>query len=216
MHPVDSEKTITVLISGRGSNMQAIHRACVDDRIHAQVTRVVSDNPDAGGLEYAQQHGIATTVVEADDHPDRQSFDNALAAAIDEDGPTLVALAGFMRVLSAEFTDRYQGRLLNIHPSLLPRHKGLHTHERALSSGDRWHGCSVHFVSATLDGGPLIARSVVPVIAGDSADVLAERVLSKEHRLYPAVIAACLRGEIVCQGNAVLRHGVPLRYPLNY
>lgn len=216
MQTVNSEKTITVLISGRGSNMQAIHRACVDGRIEAKVTRVVSDNPDAGGLEYAQQHGIATTVVEAGNYADRLAFDNALAAAIDEDMPTLIALAGFMRVLSGGFTDRYQGRLINIHPSLLPRHKGLHTHDRALASGDRWHGCSVHFVSASLDGGPLIARSVVPVLADDSADTLAERVLSKEHRLYPMVIAACLRGEIVCKGNAVLRHGVPLRYPVNY
>lgn len=211
-----TDKRISVLISGRGSNMQSIHQACVKGAINATVVNVVSNNPDAAGLTYAEQHGIATTIVDNKHYSDRNSFDQALAKSIDQYKPELVALAGFMRVLSPGFTVHYAGRLINIHPSLLPRHRGLHTHQKALTCGDRWHGCSVHFVSATLDGGPLIARSVVPVLASDTADSLSDRVLKKEHLLYPKVISGCLHGDYICKKGSVFCHGKPLRYPLTF
>jgi len=216
MASANTRKRITVLISGRGSNMQAIHRACVTGSINATIANVVSNNPDAVGLEYAEQNDITTTLINHRDYIDKRAFDEALANSIDQCEPDLVALAGFMRVLSAEFTEHYAGRLLNIHPSLLPQHRGLHTHERALTRGDSWHGCSVHFVSAALDGGPLIARSVVPVLQGDSTDSLSARVLEKEHTLYPTIISGCLRGDYTCENGSVFYHGAPLRYPLTF
>jgi len=211
-----TDKRVTVLISGRGSNMQAIHQACIDGSIEAIVVNVISNNPDAPGLAYAMQQGIATTVVDDKDFKSRATFDRSLASNIDQYKPDLIALAGFMRVLSAEFTDQYAGRLINIHPSLLPRHRGLNTHQKALTCGDRWHGCSVHFVSPALDGGPLIARSIVPVLPGDSADSLSNRVLEKEHALYPKIISSCLRDDYICKGGSVFYRGKPLRYPLTF
>ncbi len=208
-----NSKCISVLISGRGSNMQAIHQRCLDGAIDATVSHVISNNPQAAGLRYAEQHGITTTVVDHRKYDDKTAFDRALADSIDEHQPSLVALAGFMRVLSAEFTDRYPGRLINIHPSLLPRHRGLNTHRKVLAGGDRWHGCSVHFVSPALDGGPLIARSIVPVLPDDTPDSLSDRVLQKEHMLYSKIISGCLDGDYSCRGHSVFYRDMPLRYP---
>ena len=206
--------SIAVLLSGRGTNMQAIHQSCASGKLQGSVTSVISDTPDAAGLTYAEQHQIPTSVVDHRQHHSRADFDRALASVIDQYNPTIIALAGFMRVLSAEFTDHYQGRLINIHPSLLPRHRGLETHQKALASGDRWHGCSVHFVSPKLDGGPLIARSVVPVLSNDTSQTLAQRVLDKEHRLFSAVLSMCLQGDCSQAGDAVFYRGSALRYPL--
>lgn len=193
--------------------MQAIHQHCLDGTIPATVAAVISNNPDSGALEYAVEHGLGSAAVNHKEFATRLAFENALAACINDYQPDLVALAGFMRVLSADFTNRYSGRLINIHPSLLPRHKGLNTHERVLMCGERWHGCSVHFVSPALDGGPLVARSVVPVLPDDNAERLANRVLQKEHVLYPRIIADFIQGDITCCDDIVLWQGTPLRYP---
>ena len=206
-------RRICVLVSGRGSNMQAIHQRCADGTVPATVAAVITNNPQAGALAYAAEHDIDSAIVNHRDYADKLSFEAALAGKVAEYKPDLVALAGFMRVLTAEFTNQYTGRLINIHPSLLPRYKGLDTHQRALACGERWHGCSVHFVSPALDGGPLIARAIVPVLANDTEETLAKRVLAKEHILYPKVIADILSSHITCRGGVVLRHGTPLRYP---
>jgi phosphoribosylglycinamide formyltransferase-1 len=190
-------KNIVILISGGGSNMAAIVRAAQRDHwaeAHgAQVSAVVSNRPDAGGLAFAREHGIATEVVEHKRFPTRDAFDDALAAVIDKYRPTLVVLAGFMRILTPGFVARYQGRLLNIHPSLLPAFPGLHTHQRALDAGCSFAGATVHQVTAELDHGPILAQAVVPVLPDDTADALAARVLTQEHLLYPRTIAELLR-----------------------
>ncbi len=189
-------KNIVILISGGGSNMAAIVRAALRDdwqRLYgASVAAVVSNRPDAGGLAIARAHGIATAVVDHKAFPSREAFDAALAQAIDAHAPALVVLAGFMRILTPGFVARYQGRLLNIHPSLLPAFPGLHTHQRALDAGCRVHGATVHQVTAELDFGPILAQAVVPVLPGDDAAALAARVLTQEHLLYPRAIAGFL------------------------
>lgn len=179
-----ADKTIVILISGRGSNMEAIFGA----RLPARIAAVISNEPEAKGLATANARRIVTTVVAHRNFPDRAAFDSALAAAIDVHRPDLVVLAGFMRVLSDAFVARYAGHLMNIHPSLLPAFPGLHTHRRALAAGVRIHGCTVHFVTAALDGGPIIVQAAVPVRAGDNEEVLAARVLREEHRIYPQAI----------------------------
>ncbi len=180
-----TEKNIVILISGRGSNMEAIVRAQIP---HARIAAVISNRADAKGLTFARQHGIATAVVEHRHYPSREAFDAALAAAIDTYAPDLVVLAGFMRVLTPGFVARYEGRLMNIHPSLLPAFPGLHTHERALAAGCRIHGATVHFVTADLDNGPIIIQAAVPVWPEDTAETLAARVLREEHRIYPQAV----------------------------
>jgi phosphoribosylglycinamide formyltransferase 1 len=170
---------LVILISGRGSNMQAL----LDARL--PVSAVISNRADAAGLELAAAHGVATRVVEHRRFAAREAFDAALAAEIDRFEPRLVALAGFMRVLSPRFVERYHGRLLNMHPSLLPAFPGLDTHARALAAGVKVHGCTVHFVTAALDSGPIVIQATVPVRAGDSAERLAARVLRQEHVIYP-------------------------------
>ena len=189
-------KNIVILISGGGSNMAAIVRAAERDgwrKLHgAQVRAVVSNRADAGGLKFAREQGIATEVVDHRQFASREAFDDALAAAIDRFDPALVVLAGFMRILTPGFVARYQGRLLNIHPSLLPAFPGLHTHQRALDAGCRFAGATVHQVTAELDFGPILAQAVVPVVPGDSAESLAARVLTQEHLLYPRAIAQLL------------------------
>jgi phosphoribosylglycinamide formyltransferase 1 len=200
---------LTVLISGAGSNMMAIAKACGSGQIHAEVALVISDTPSAGGLARAQSLGIATAVVDrrkfiADGKPDRASFETALAAAVDASSADLIVLAGFMRVLSAGFVARYEGRMLNIHPSLLPRHKGLDTHARSLAAGDREHGVSVHFVTPELDGGPVIAQAAFPVLPDDDVAALSARVHAQEHILYPMVIGW------LTQGRLQWNHGVPV------
>jgi phosphoribosylglycinamide formyltransferase-1 len=189
-------KNIVILISGSGSNMAAIVRAAARDRwaqrFGARVAAVVSNKADAGGLAFAQAQGIPTAVVSHKDFATRQEFDTALAAAIDAHAPALVVLAGFMRVLTPDFVARYEGRLLNIHPSLLPAFPGLHTHQRAIEAGCRVAGVTVHQVTVELDHGPILAQAVVPVMPGDTAETLAARVLTQEHRVYPQAIAAWL------------------------
>ena len=189
-------KNIVILISGGGSNMAAIVRAAQREhwraRLGAEVVAVISNRPDAGGLAFAREQGLAAEAVDHKQFATREAFDEALAAAIDRFTPALVVLAGFMRILTPGFVARYQGRLLNIHPSLLPAFPGLHTHQRALDAGCRFAGATVHQVTAELDYGPILAQAVVPVLPGDTAAALATRVLSQEHLLYPRAIAELL------------------------
>jgi phosphoribosylglycinamide formyltransferase 1 len=192
-----AQPVIVVLISGRGSNMRALLDAGLP------VSAVISNRADAEGLSLAAARGIATRVIEHRQHATRDAFDAALAAAIDSFAPRLVALAGFMRILTPSFVERYHGRLLNIHPSLLPAFPGLHTHERALAVGVKVHGCTVHFVTAELDHGPIVAQAAVPVRAGDDAVTLAARVLKQEHIVYPRAVRWFLEGKLAL-GNGVV------------
>lgn len=185
-------KSAAILISGRGSNM----RSLVEANLPVSIRRVVSNRPGAGGLAWAAERGIETTVIDHTRHPDRSSFDAALALELDGAGVDLVLLAGFMRVLTAPFVDRFRGRLINIHPSLLPAFPGLHTHRQALDAGVRVHGCTVHFVTPTLDGGPIIAQAAVPVLPDDTEDTLAARVLAQEHVIYPLSVRLVAEGKV--------------------
>jgi phosphoribosylglycinamide formyltransferase-1 len=189
--------SVVVLISGRGSNMQALLAAGVP------VSAVISNREDAAGLAIARQRGVATHVVEHRNFPSREAFDAALADQIDRHAPMLVALAGFMRVLTPRFVARYESRLLNIHPSLLPAFPGLETHERALAAGVKVHGCSVHFVTAELDHGPIVAQAAVPVRAHDTPETLAARVLRQEHIVYPRAVRWFLDGRLVIHEGVV-------------
>jgi phosphoribosylglycinamide formyltransferase 1 len=190
-------KNLVILISGGGSNMEAIARAAARrdwrGRHGAQVAAVLSNRPDAPGLAVARELGIAAAVVDHKAYPSREAFDEALAAAIDRHEPTLVVLAGFMRILTPGFVARYQGRLLNVHPSLLPAFPGLHTHRRAIEAGCRFAGATIHRVTAELDHGPILEQAVVPILPGDSEQTLAARVLTQEHLIYPRAIEALLR-----------------------
>ena len=189
-------KNIVILISGGGSNMAAIVRAARRDHWRqlygAEVAAVISNRADAGGLAFAREHDIAAEVVDHKAFPSREAFDDALAAAIDRHQPALLVLAGFMRILTPGFVARYQGRMLNIHPSLLPAFPGLHTHQRALDTGCRVAGATVHQVTAELDHGPILAQAAVPVLPGDTPAALAARVLTQEHLIYPRAIADLL------------------------
>ncbi|MEZ2308923.1 MULTISPECIES: phosphoribosylglycinamide formyltransferase [Paraburkholderia] len=196
-------KKLVILISGRGSNMEAIVRACADEGWAAQVAAVIANRPDAAGLAFAASHGIATAVVDHRQFPDRERFDAALAEQIDSFSPDLVALAGFMRVLTDGFVDRYAGRMLNVHPSLLPSFPGLKTHQQALDAGVRLHGASVHFVTSQLDHGPIVMQSAVPVVAGDTPATLAERVLATEHIIYPRAVRWFVEGRLALDGLRV-------------
>jgi phosphoribosylglycinamide formyltransferase 1 len=196
-------KKLVILISGRGSNMEAIVRACSNEAWPARVAAVIANRPDAAGLAFAASHGIATAVVDHRAFPDRDSFDAALAQEIDGFAPDLVVLAGFMRVLTAGFVDRYAGRMLNVHPSLLPSFPGLKTHQQALDAGVRLHGASVHFVTSQLDHGPIVAQSAVPVVAGDTPATLAERVLATEHIIYPRAVRWFVEGRLALDGLRV-------------
>ncbi|MBT0963537.1 phosphoribosylglycinamide formyltransferase [Denitromonas iodatirespirans] len=186
-------KSIVILISGRGSNMEAIVRAAIPG---ARIAAVISNRPNAAGLAFAAAQGIATAVVDHSGYPDRASFDAALAETIDRHTPDLVVLAGFMRVLTSDFVRRYEGRLINIHPSLLPSFTGLHTHRRALEAGVRVHGTTVHFVTAELDCGPIIIQAAVPVMDGDDEAALAARVLVHEHRIFPQAVRWIVEGRV--------------------
>jgi phosphoribosylglycinamide formyltransferase 1 len=189
-------KKIVILISGGGSNMAAIVRCAQRDgwreRLGAEVAAVISNRADAGGLKFAREQGIATEVVDHKRFASREAFDAELANVIDRYQPALVVLAGFMRILTPQFVQRHAGRLLNIHPSLLPAFPGLHTHQRAIEMGCRFAGATVHHVTAELDHGPILEQAVVPVLPGDTADALAARVLTQEHLIYPRAIAALL------------------------
>ena len=181
-------KNIVILITGRGSNMEAIVRAFRQEKWSARLCAVISNRADAAGLVFAAEAGIPTRVVSHKDYADREAYDAALQAVIDTYEPDLVILAGFMRILTTGFVEHYTGRMINIHPSLLPSFRGLHTHRQAIEAGVRVHGATVHFVTPELDGGPVIAQAVVPVLPGDDEDTLADRVLAQEHRLYPRVV----------------------------
>jgi len=193
---VEDMKNIVILISGGGSNMAAILRAAQRDdwpkQLGARVAAVISNRADAGGLRLAAEAGVATEVVDHKQFDGRESFDAALTRAIDAHQPALVALAGFMRILTPGFVARYQGRLLNIHPSLLPAFPGLHTHQRAIAAGCKFAGATVHQVTAELDHGPILEQAVVPVLPDDTAEALAARVLTQEHLIYPRAIARLL------------------------
>ena len=196
-------KNIVILISGRGSNMQSLLEAKLPCRIAA----VISNRMDAEGLSIAKAHGIPTAVVEHRNYADRDSFDTALAKSIDAFNPDFVALAGFMRILSAGFVARYHGRLINIHPSLLPAYGSLNTHARALHDGVKIHGCTVHFVTPDLDHGPIIIQAAVPVLQDDTEQTLAARVLREEHRIYPQAMRWLCTDqiELTGQGKVLLK-----------
>ncbi len=196
-------KNIVVLISGRGSNMEAIARAKLPGRIAA----VISNRPEAAGLGFAAQSGIPAGVVDDREFPSREAFDEALARAIDKHSPALVALAGFMRILSDGFVRRYQERLANIHPSLLPAFPGLHTHRRALEEGVKVHGCTAHFVTTQLDHGPIVIQAAVPVRSSDTEETLAARVLRQEHRIYPLALRWFLEDRLVIEKGVVRVNG---------
>jgi phosphoribosylglycinamide formyltransferase-1 len=205
---------LVVLISGRGSNLKAILDAIRQDQLPAVVTAVISDQSQAAGLDYARQENIDTLALDAADYPDRHSYDRALQGLIDKFNPGLVVLAGFMRILTPEFVHHYEGRLINIHPSLLPEFPGLNTHQRAIDEGAREHGASVHFVTEEVDGGPVIVQVRVPVLPDDDAERLAARVLKQEHRLYPQAIRWLAEGRIRLDGEQLLFDQRPLQQPL--
>lgn len=196
-----TRKKLAVLVSGRGSNMEAILEASKDPDYPAEISLVLSDNMDAKGLDTARENGITATAVPRKDYDSKSDHEAAIDQAINSAGADFVVLAGYMRILSPEFVSRHNGRLLNIHPSLLPRHKGLDTHARAIKAGDQRHGCSVHFVNAEMDGGAIIARSSLLVDAADTPETLASRVLKLEHRLYPQAIAAVARGDVTLENG---------------
>jgi phosphoribosylglycinamide formyltransferase-1 len=197
-------KKLVILISGRGSNMEAIIRAQIPG---AEVSAVIANRPDAEGLAFAVDQGIVTQVVDHKAYPSREAFDAALADAIDAHRPDLVVLAGFMRVLTDAFVTRYAGRLFNIHPSLLPSFPGLHTHRKALEAGVRVHGATVHFVTPTLDCGPVVIQAAVPVLPGDDEAALARRVLEQEHRIYPQAVRWFVDGRLTLTDGRVLVQG---------
>lgn len=205
---------VVILISGRGSNMQAIIDAVNRGALAVDIRAVISNRPDAAGLQRATDAGITTAVVDHTLYADRLAFDQALQACIDRYQPGLVILAGFMRILSADFVAHYRGRMLNIHPSLLPDFPGLNTHQRVLDAGCTQHGASIHFVTADIDGGPLVLQTRVPVHADDSADSLAARVLEQEHHLYPLAIRWFAEGRLTLDENGqALLDGAVLTTP---
>jgi len=205
-------RRIAVLASGRGSNLQAILDAIVEGRLAAEIAGVFSDKPGAHALERVPER--LRWSADARSFPFREAFDAALADAVDAVQPDWIVCAGYMRILGADFVRRFRGRLLNIHPSLLPKYRGLHTHRRALEAGDTEHGASVHFVVPELDAGAVIAQVRIPVMPGDSPETLAERLLPHEHRLLVDVLALCLSGRVAEQGEGVLLDGHPLFTPL--
>ncbi|WP_170010738.1 phosphoribosylglycinamide formyltransferase [Starkeya sp. ORNL1] len=194
--PAVSETRVGVLISGRGSNMASLIEAAAQPGYPAEIVTVISNKADAGGLVRAEEAGIDTVVIDHKAHADRASFDAALDAALEEAKVELVCLAGFMRLLTPGFTEKWRGRMINIHPALLPSFRGLHTHERALEAGVKIHGCTVHFVTPEMDVGPIIMQAAVPVLEGDTAELLAARVLAQEHIIYPAAL------RLICEGRA--------------
>ena len=197
----EPRRKVGVLISGRGSNLQALIDAAADPAFPAEIALVIANRPEAGGLERAAAAGIATQVIPHGDYPDRESFDAAMTAALEAAGVELVCLAGFMRLLSERFVGHWRDRMINIHPSLLPLLPGLETHARALDLGLRLHGCSVHFVRAEMDSGPLIGQAAVPVLADDDPESLAARVLEAEHKLYPACLKLVAEGRVTVEGE---------------
>lgn len=190
------KKRVAVLISGRGSNMTALIEACKDPAYPAQIVAVLSNKPDAAGLDVARSHGIEAIAVPQKDYPSRTAHEAALNAELTRIAPDVICLAGYMRLMSADFVNTWEGRMINIHPSLLPLFKGLDSHARVLESGMRVHGCTVHFVTAEMDGGPIIAQGVVPVKPDDTEEALTARVLKLEHKLYPMALRLVAEGKV--------------------
>ena len=205
---------IVVLISGTGSNLRAIADRAADGTLPVDIRAVISDKPEAKGLAWAAAQGIPTVALAPRDYPDRAAFDRALADKVASYAPGLVVLAGFMRILGDAFVERFAGRLVNIHPSLLPKYRGLHTHRRALEAGDREHGASVHFVTGELDGGPVVLQARVPVRDGDDEATLAARVLAQEHLIYPECIGWFAAGRLRLRDGCVFLDGHRLDTPL--
>lgn len=205
---------LVVLISGSGSNLQALIDAVERSDIRGEIRAVISNQADAFGLQRAQRSGIPTEVIDHRHFDDRRNFDHALRQRIESYQAELVVLAGFMRILTEEMIQTFNGRMLNIHPSLLPRFRGLHTHRRALEAGDKMHGCSVHFVTDELDGGPLIIQARVPILPDDDPDTLAARVLTKEHIIYPLSVQWFCEGRLLLKDGIVHKDGEPLSGPI--
>ena len=205
--PISPTCSVVVLLSGSGSNLQALIDDVRTGDNPAHIAAVISNRTDAYGLQRAREAGIETRTLDHKAFEGREAFDSALIELIDAFSPQLVVLAGFMRILSADFVRHYEGRLLNIHPSLLPKYKGMHTHQRALDAGDSEHGCSVHFVTEELDGGPLVVQAVVPVESNDSAQSLAQRVHAQEHRIYPLAVRWFAEGRLILGDQGALLDG---------
>ncbi|MCW8924120.1 MAG: phosphoribosylglycinamide formyltransferase [Gammaproteobacteria bacterium] len=203
--------SIVILISGSGSNLQAIIDAVAEKKIAAKISAVISNRPDALGLQRAQSAGINTIIIDHTEFTERQQFDQALAEQVARLNPDLIVLAGFMRILPEAFIEQYQDRILNIHPSLLPEFKGMHTHRRALEAGNRKHGASVHFVSNELDSGPVVIQATVPVLDNDDEKMLAERVLIQEHIIYPLAIQWFTSGRLRLIDNQVYFDNKPVK-----
>lgn len=201
---------IAFLISGSGSNLQALLDACAEGRIEGRPVLVLSNRADAYGLERARRAGVPTATIEHTDFAQRADFDAALARVLQAHRPDLVVLAGFMRILTPEFVQQFEGRLLNIHPSLLPRYPGLNTHQRALEAGDREAGATVHFVTEQLDGGPAVLQARVPILPGDNAQLLAARVLEAEHKIYPRAVSWFASGRLQLKADQAWLDGQPL------
>ncbi len=218
---MSESQRLVILASGRGSNFQAIQRAIDQQRLKAEIVALISDRASAGALELAAAHDIDSVCLEPRHFSDRNEYEKTLMTAIDGFAPRWVVLAGFMRVLGSEFVRHYGGRMINIHPSLLPRHRGLHTHRRVLEAGEREHGASVHFVTPALDAGPVIAQARMPVADNDTPDTLADRLLPLEHRLYPATLALLLghrvelRNEDICIDDQTLANPLQLGHDLD-
>ncbi len=200
-------KNIVILISGRGSNMEAIVRCCASEGWDARIAAVVSNRPRAAGLAFAESRGIATAVVDHTRFSERGAFDAALAETVAEFEPDVIVLAGFMRILGPAFIGRFEGRILNVHPSLLPAFTGLHTHRRAIEAGCKAAGATVHFVTGELDHGPIIIQAVVPVLPGDTEATLSARVLSREHLIYPRAVRWVVEGALRIEGDIVTHAG---------
>src|SRR5687768_740592 len=192
-------KSLVILISGRGSNMQAL----INAQLPCKIAAVISNKPDAPGLAIAKMHGLETLALDQRSYTGREEFDAALAQAIDAHNPDLVVLAGFMRILGEDFVKRYQGKLINVHPSLLPSFPGLHTHKQALKEGVKIHGCTVHFVTAQLDRGPIIIQAAVQIMPDDTEETLAARVLEQEHRIYPEAVRWFIEDRLQLSNNGV-------------
>jgi len=200
-----SKLKIAVMISGRGSNMGALARAAMDPDFPAEIALVLSNKPHVAGLDLAQEHGIPIKVVDHTSFDSREAHEEAVTEALQEAGAEMVCLAGYMRILGDGFVAQWRGRLINIHPSLLPAFRGVDTHERALERGVRIHGCTVHFVNSELDGGPIIAQAAVPVVPGDTAESLSERVLEAEHELYPHALSLIAQQKVRWSGDDAVK-----------
>ena len=210
VQPIADKPALVVLISGSGTNLQALIDAIDQGRLNARIAAVISNKPNAFGLERAAQHDIATTVLDHTQYADRHAFDQALRQAIGQFDPALVILAGFMRILTEEFVHHFAGKLMNIHPSLLPKYKGLNTHARAIEAGDAEHGCSVHFVTPELDGGPIIGQRRVTIDINETPDTLALKIQKEEHLLYPQCAELFVQNRLQLSEHGLVLDGQPL------